>query len=144
MEAAGVAVGLDDLENLAAVNVAASAEAVGGEGGGGESSITAVAARSTVVDASVIGSVVVGPVVAARADLDAEESAEEDSSSLAEKAVPDLLAAPASGDVSEVKPDLHMEVTARSAPFFLWINGSTRLPYPNNILITCSDNVDTG
>jgi hypothetical protein len=56
----------------------------------------------------------------------AADLVEEASSSAAEKAVADLVAAPASGDVWEVKADMQMEVSALSL-FLIWINGSTRL-----------------
>jgi hypothetical protein len=49
----------------------------------------------------------------------AADLVEEASSSAAEKAVADLVAAPASGDVWEVKADMQMEVSALSLFFAL-------------------------
>jgi hypothetical protein len=141
MEGGGAAA--DDVKKLAVVEGDASPEAVGGDGGAVESSKAAAGARNTGVETSVIGSVAVGSVVAAMADVDADESAtgggkadagacsvacaeaasavmvsadlvEEASSSASLKAVADLLGAPESGDVCEVKGDMQMEVSALS------------------------------
>jgi hypothetical protein len=99
--------------------------------------------EASVIGSVAIGLVAVSSVVAAMADVDADESAtgggkanagacsitcaeaasavmvsadlvEEASSGAALKAVPDLLCAPASGDVCEVKGDMQMEVSALS------------------------------
>jgi hypothetical protein len=48
---------------------------------------------------------------------------EEASSSAAEKTVADLVAAPASGDVWEVKADMQMEVSALSLIFWFGLTG---------------------